>query len=504
MEKVFNDIIIVGAGASSLSFLHALVNKVKPYEHFNIIVIDKDRDYGCGNAYKDDVSTNLLNTKAGYITIDKDRKSDFFNWLKNNEINWRSDFPSLEFNEDSYLPRPLFGAYMRDKFDTLIKDSLSKNVRISTIKGEVIDVKKISNLKYTTHLSCGLELKSNIVVLATGTSFLTKDVCKLNENIFNSPYPLKKRVDQIKKDDSVLIIGARLSAIDTIVALKESGHKGKITIHSRSCTFPCVRGTQNRYSNKFLNINYIEQNNIKVNFENLKILFDKEMNNYLKENSNIEFSNESFDIKNCVVNNFKDYLITELEMALKPRPWQAILYDTNSILSYIWNMLSEDERKIFMRHHLSYAMAMRVSIPSVNAQKLIDYLEKGELEFTSGSCVVVTNESEIKCALNGDEQVFDKVIYATGSPRDLTSSDSILFKNLNESEITRNNEYGGISVCKNTFQILMHNGHVNEGFFALGEITNGTHLFNSALDIIVSHSSRCSELVLRKLVHRYS
>lgn len=92
MKKVVNDIVVVGAGASSLSFLHSLVNKVKPYEHFNIIVIDKDRDYGCGNAYKDDVSTNLLNTKAGYITIDKERKGDFFNWLNKNESNWRSDF----------------------------------------------------------------------------------------------------------------------------------------------------------------------------------------------------------------------------------------------------------------------------------------------------------------------------------------------------------------------------------------------------------------------------
>ena len=500
MKKVVNDIVVVGAGASSLSFLHSLVNKGKPYEHFNIIVIDKDRDYGCGNAYKDDVSTNLLNTKAGYITIDKERKGDFFNWLNKNESNWRSDFPNLEVTEDSYLPRPLFGAYMRDKFDALIKDSLSKNVRISTIKGEVINVHKISNLKYTTHLSCGLELESNVVILATGTSFLTKDVCKLNDNIFNSPYPLKKRVDQIDKDDSVLIIGASLSALDTIVALKDNGHKGRITIHSRSCTFPCVRGTQTRYANQFLNINYIEQNNIKINFENLKVLFDKEMENYLKENSNVELANESFAIKNCIVGNLKEYLLNELTLASKPRPWQAILYDTNSILSYIWNLLADDERKLFMKHHQSYAMAMRVSIPELNARKLIDYIDEGNLEFTSGSCVVgTTAENEIKCTLNGNEQVYDKVIYATGSPRDLTLSDSILFRNLNDSEITGNNEYGGISVCKNTFQILTNNGHINEGFFALGEITNGTHLFNSALDIIVSHSSKCSELVLSKI-----
>lgn len=500
MKKAINDIIIVGAGASSLSFLHSFVNKVKPNENFNIIVIDKDRDYGCGNAYKDDVSTNLLNTKAGYITIDKEQKGDFFNWLKNNENNWRADFSDLEITVDSYLPRPLFGAYMRDKFDTLIKDSLAKNVRISTIKGEVVNVQKISNLKYTTNLSCGLKLESNVIILATGTSSLTKDVCKLNDNIFNSPYPLKKRIYQIDKDDSVLIIGARLSAIDTIVALKDNGHKGKITIHSRSSTFPCVRGTQDRYSNKFLNINYIQQNNIKINLESLKALFSKEMENYLKESSKVELANESFAINNCVVGNFKEYLLNELEMASKPRPWQAILYDTNSILSYIWNLLADDERKLFMKSNLSYAMAMRVSIPAVNARKLINYIDEGNLEFTSGNCVVETTvEKEIKCILNGQEYIYDKVIYATGSPRDLTHSDSILFRNLNDSEITGNNEYGGITVCKNTFQVLTNNGHVNEGFFALGEITNGTHLFNSALDIIVNHSSKCSELVLSKI-----
>lgn len=298
MKKVINDIIIVGAGASSLSFLHSLANKVKSHEIFNIIVIDKDRDYGCGNAYKDDVSTNLLNTKAGYITIDKEKKGDFFHWLQKNENVWRSDYPDLEVSENSYLPRPLFGSYMREKFDNIIKDSLSKNIRISTIKGEVVNVKKISNLKYITQLECGLELASNIVVLATGTSFLTKDVCKISKNIFNSPYPLKKRVEQINKNDSVLIVGARLSAIDTIIALKENGHVGKVTIHSRSRTFPCIRGTQDRYSNQFLNINFIEQNNVKINFENLKMLFDKEMENYLKKNSDVELSAESFDIKN--------------------------------------------------------------------------------------------------------------------------------------------------------------------------------------------------------------
>ncbi len=499
MKTVIKDIVIVGAGASSLSFLYSLINKVKSNELLNIIVIDKDRDYGCGNAYRDDLATNLLNTKAGYITIEKEKKGDFFSWLNNNENIWREDYPDLVVEENSYLPRPLFGTYMREKFDSLVKSSLTKNITISTVKGEVVNVKKKTNYHYVTQLDCGLELESNIVVLATGTSTLTTDVCNLNKNIFNSPYPLKKRVEQIKRNDSVLIVGARLSAIDTVIALKESGHKGKVTIHSRSGTFPCVRGTQNRYKNIFLDKKYIEEKNLKIDFENLKKLFHLEMKNFLEENSECEVSNETFELTNCIVDDFKDYLTRELELSSKPRPWQAILYDTNSILSYIWNLLSEEDRKIFMRNHLSYAMAMRVSIPAINAQKMIDYVNRGELEFSTGSCAVVASEGEILCCINDNEMLFDKVVYATGSPRDLSISDSILFKNLSDSQITGKNEYGGISVCRNTFQIVTNNGHINEGFFALGEITNGTHLFNSALDIIVSHSNQCSELVLSKI-----
>src|ERR1700704_3985117 len=86
---------IVGAGASALAFLYAYVQKFVDNAGMpdSIFIFEKSGVFGPGVAYEQDLSTNILNTKTGFITPFHDLPGDFYNWLNANEKTWKPSFP---------------------------------------------------------------------------------------------------------------------------------------------------------------------------------------------------------------------------------------------------------------------------------------------------------------------------------------------------------------------------------------------------------------------------
>ncbi|SBW16151.1 hypothetical protein BR10RB9215_C20821 [Brucella sp. 10RB9215] len=108
-------IVVVGGGATSLSFLRSFYDeyaRAMASQPLTIYVVEKRRFKGRGLAYDLDVSTNLLNTRAGFITPFADKPGHFYEWLSSNRGSWEDEFPSLDISADTFVPRPLFGLYL--------------------------------------------------------------------------------------------------------------------------------------------------------------------------------------------------------------------------------------------------------------------------------------------------------------------------------------------------------------------------------------------------------
>lgn len=490
-------ITIIGGGSTSISFLYNYLqltcgeNEVPT----TIYLVEKRGVFGPGAAYCADNTSNILNTKTGYITPFHDRPGDFFEWLKSNEDLWTRRFPDFELNPDSYAPRALFGMYLQTKMAWLVKHALTKGVRIIQIDAEARDVTMVGN-NYVTRTNCSLSLTSDYVFLFCGTlpakQLAFADKC---DRVLSTPYPISDLGYSIARDAKVAIAGARLSCIDAVIGLIEGGHTGHIAIHSRSGYFPSVRGTQGRITPSLLSASHIETlvrskgklrlaDIVRLVREEISLISDKEIH-------------VNIPLPPPPPSDLKSFLTEEIALAQSPRVWQAVLYSTNGIIDLLWSALDDDDKSEVLNKYFSAFMSYRVSIPVENAKKILSYLESGQVSFNAGDFDThIAGDGKICVTLkekpDSEPYVYDYMIAATGSPRSVELLDSDLVNNLLQRGTVVPHKLGGIAVDPKTYNVIGSSGEPNPSLFAVGELTTGEFFFTSALDINARHARNCA------------
>jgi len=486
-------ITIVGGGATSLAFLYNYIASVPADGHreTTVYLVEKRGVFGPGAAYARDVSSNILNTKTGFITPFHDRPGDFYNWLRENEWAWRRHFPAFDLHPDSYAPRPLFGMYLQAKMAWVVKHALTANVRIIQVDAEVIDIAMVGN-SCVARTNCSLTLTSDHVFLACGTLPAKPDAFAGEAGrILPSPYPVAELPHKIAPDAHVGIVGARLSCIDAVIGLVESGHRGRIAIHSRSGYFPCVRGTQGRIVPKFLeqgNLEKLVREKGRLRLTDIVALVQQE----IAHASGGELPRD-MALPPAPPRDLAAYLAQEIELARAPRPWQAVLYSTNAIIDQLWLALRDSEKAMFLSDYFSAFMSYRVSIPTENATKLLRYLKSGQLTFHAGDFTIEADADGKPVIRMGGQSTleYDYLINATGSPRSTQRLESTLLSNLLLRGMAVEHPLGGIAVDRHSYEVVGRSAGKGR-LHAMGELTTGTFFFTSALDINARHARNCA------------
>lgn len=498
-----NTLCIVGAGSTCLAFLHYYTQQFKRAARGapkTLFVIEKTDEFGCGVAYSQDVASNILNTKSGYITPFIDKPGDFYAWLNLNASAVRARFPDFSITLDSYAPRPLFGMYLKSRFRHVIKEAASVGVNVVQISAEVIDVVKHLG-GYVVHTDCGVSLKCDSVFLMCGTLPGQPLERARRRSMLAHPYPVSELPALIAPASSVAVIGSRLSCIDAVIGLFESGHQGQVTIYSRSGFFPSVRGTQGRIAPRYLTVDYFDEllaQNAILTLEQLVTLVSKE----IAEHGGVV--PEPFHVP-APPDDIVEFLRQEIDAAQQARPWQAVLYMTNKVVDKVWALLSDADKKQFLEKYMGVFMSYRVSIPVGNAEKILGYLESGRLAFIRGDhrILCASDEQVLIAGAQGEVYGYDSVINATGSPRDVSKLDSVLMSKLLAHRTVVANPHGGLRIDRQTYQAINARGVSEDDLYVLGELTNGDFLFTSALDINSTHASRCCDGFFERLSRKH-
>lgn len=483
---------IVGAGAASLSFVNSLSKMKLEDDNINLVIniFDNYDRFGRGNAYESDLNSNIMNTKASYLTYDEDKPRDFLNWLEKN------NFSSIhQYTDTSYVPRSLFGHYMQEKWEDVTIQSAFKKISINKINCHIVSIRQKDD-KFELTGENDECVMSDYVILASGTSIRKIDPIyhNLPIPIIDNPYPACHLFSKVGNPENVVVIGARLSTIDSVIALKESGYSGKIIMHCINGTFPTVRGIQGRYENKFLSYGYISSNyKNNLTFEDVVELFRLELENY--RHSQSDFDNEDMlDLMNQYpISDLSYYLDREITLSKMGRAWQAIFYDTNRIIPLIWSLMERKNKTIFLDKLLNKLTALRVSIPVENAIKIQSYIKDGALIYSSGSFRFDENESGVQFISDSmkDDINIGAIIFATGSPANPVDSNSILSNQLIYEGILTPCEWGGVCI-DNNYHPYNSSGEKINNFFIIGELTRGRDMFVAALDIIRRQAHECA------------
>ena len=243
-------IVIVGGGAVGVSTAHHLVDELDRcslHAAVDVTMLERSSIVGPGLAYSDDEPTNLLNTRAGSISVVYGERDHFYTWLQRSPEKWRDRYPTLRIEPRAFLPRSLFGLYLRDVHSQTVERARRLGVTFATLRDEAIDAVRIDDDVFI-RTRAGTLLRSDFVHLCCGNlpSVAFPQFAGMCEYL-NSPYPVRDLIQRIPSSSDVLIVGSRLSAIDATVALLQAGHRGRIRLVSRGGRLPSVRGDQDSF-----------------------------------------------------------------------------------------------------------------------------------------------------------------------------------------------------------------------------------------------------------------
>jgi uncharacterized NAD(P)/FAD-binding protein YdhS len=227
---------IIGGGLSGTLLAIQLLQRAS---NLDITVIEPREELGLGIAYSTRESHHLLNVRAGAISALPDRPAHFLGWLTQHS-------PKLAVS-DSFVPRRTYGRYIRDLLDTA-KSQANPSVQFEHRRAEAIAVER-GGRGIEVVLRDGDIVSTDYAVVALGNSYsscapVEAFSASTPAGYFSSPWD-PESLGNLTEDGAVVLIGAGLTAVDTILSLQAQGHRGSIHVISRHGLMPQVHGHGN-------------------------------------------------------------------------------------------------------------------------------------------------------------------------------------------------------------------------------------------------------------------
>lgn len=213
---------IVGCGFSGAAIAVSLLDRMR--EPIHLAIYNAAGSPGTGLAYGRARPEDLLNVRASAMRLYADREGDFAQWLSR-----KAASGAMRFGADDFVPRRLFGDYVRERLAEAIAANPSSSVDF--IDGEAIAISRSGRRRFRVHQRRSGGSDADCVVLATGYG------ARRRERYGFSPYePIPE--DAFDGAEAATIIGAGLTAVDVALDLAKNRPALHITMISRRGRLP--------------------------------------------------------------------------------------------------------------------------------------------------------------------------------------------------------------------------------------------------------------------------
>lgn len=357
----------MGGGASATLLLAQLSTQLNAIQ-INIYIIDNSPAFKVGIAYQIEHPSFVLNVTANRMGAYPDKPEDFYQWLISYPALWRnlhSDFKTINYGANDFVPRMIYGAYLRWVFDQALALAASKNISVHRVVARITKIKAVENTKrLQVILDTQESLLADTVVLATGNAFQNHQ--DLNSpHIFLSPYCnhfLQQDWSTIK---DVILVGSGLSMVDAVQYLTQQNYKGKIHIFSRHGFIPLPHAE-----------NHAQE----------AAVFNK-----------LEFSASDLTSARKIVRSLRKQIAVNANNGIG---WQATINSFRTHINQVWLSLPENERKKLQRF-LPWWNIARHRIPAVTHNQIVQLQKEGRLSITKGDVKQADSDGEyflLKCS----------------------------------------------------------------------------------------------------------
>ncbi|WP_436965798.1 FAD/NAD(P)-binding protein [Staphylococcus shinii] len=474
-------IAIIGMGTAGVTLLKELV-KSDSFSKMSIDVYDNPINMGQGVPFQNDSAELLINLPAAQMSLNLDNHREFYEWYETQS--------TFKFSNPEYLPRFIFGHYMKD----YLKKYNHNYDNIHTFKEEVSEVFIESEIGHTDVTYCVCTSKEiencrkyDVVFLTIGTlSYHDPYDLKGIRGYIKTPYPTYNTLDDVQDSDEIAIIGTGLASLDVIRYVTAHHPKLPITVASRKGRLPSVRGEMPDID--FKHVTPEKFNEIKrKHFGNVPL--DEAIKLFLKD-----CALHNIDVETLVHRSQDDPikdLTYDLEHADALGKLQSILELTKENLNWIWNSLSREDQKRFLTDYQPILKENSNPMPPQTARLLIDHINHGTIKINNGLEDVQYRDNKFN--FNYKDKLieqFDIVINATGSKTQLADldEDDQLVLNLENRQVVQPHPLGGIQIVAETNQIISPRYGTLKYMYALGQLTNGINQSRNGVMMIVKQA----------------
>jgi len=233
------DIAVIGAGFTGVALAVRLLSTLP--DGAGLLLVGAPGEIGHGYAYGTDLADHLLNVRTGRMSVVSDEPHHFASWLRqrgHRDANL----------EESYQPRPLYGAYLRDTLDKSIAAQRGR-LRTEVREGIVVDLERGAD-GFASQFGDGEHVKARAVILAMGNAsgdfpFAIESAGDARSCMIRNPF-CDDRMKTIDTGASVLLVGTGLTMVDQLLRLEANGHQGPVTAVSRHGLLPLAHPSRPR------------------------------------------------------------------------------------------------------------------------------------------------------------------------------------------------------------------------------------------------------------------
>jgi uncharacterized NAD(P)/FAD-binding protein YdhS len=213
---------IAGGGASGVILAIHLLRESSDTRD----VVFEPNELGEGVAFATRCPAHLLNVPARGMSAFSDDPAHFTTWLAANV--------SDPFDEDSFAPRHLFGAYLRE-IAKRCKQAYAG--RFEHVKA-LLTVAKSNDYRLRLRAADGRAYDADALVLAIGNAAPASWANAPASARFYANAWQPGALEPADLDETVVLLGTGLTAVDAVLELRHRGHRGLIHLVSRRGLLP--------------------------------------------------------------------------------------------------------------------------------------------------------------------------------------------------------------------------------------------------------------------------
>jgi uncharacterized NAD(P)/FAD-binding protein YdhS len=433
---------VVGGGLSGALFALKLI-RARP--DFRVTIIERGRRLGRGIAYGACAPGHLLNVPVSRMEVGL--VPGFGEWLDADPEGREAMKPALvESGGDAraaFAPRSQFGRYLESRVTKATSDGPGPGLR--WVRGEAVGVDTTRGV--SVRLADGRRVNCDVLVLATGNlpplapGGPGGDL-RDSRHFIADPWAIDA-FDDVRPDDSILLLGTGLTTVDIALKLTANGHRGAMMALSRRGLVPTTHADGGVWPSFLDDV-------LPASPKVLMGLFRRQV--ALAEGRGV--------------------------------PWQRVFDAARPAIPAVWRSWNGQQRRQFLRHARPHWDVRRHRMAPRVADAFKALVQSGRLAIdagritghapwpksSDGAGLTVTYRLR---AARGDRRTFDAawVVNCTGPRRDLAHCGIPLLAQLRDSGAATPDSLG-LGLETEDCALIDRSGRPSDRLFALGPLTS--------------------------------